>query len=109
MTLLKTSKLESSDIKNTLKKGKKIIAKYFRIYAFQQKNNLAARIAVIIGKKVSKRAVDRNYSKRLIKNCFFVNQKSLAAYDYVVIFSKKIVRENSKCIINDLEKSFYLA
>ncbi|HSW69178.1 MAG TPA: ribonuclease P protein component [Gammaproteobacteria bacterium] len=59
-----------------------------------------ARIGIIVGKRVAKKAVSRNRIKRVVRDSFRLNQQKLAGWDIIVIarqrcdtLSKKIVRK----------------
>lgn len=55
----------------------------FQVYA--RPNELGhARVGLVVGKKVHKRAVRRNYIKRTVREWFRLNQAALPAQDYVV-------------------------
>ncbi|WP_334108012.1 ribonuclease P protein component [Methylobacillus sp.] len=43
-----------------------------------------ARLGLVVGKKVARRSVDRNYMKRLLRELFRLNQHQLSGLDLVV-------------------------
>jgi len=43
------------------------------------------RLGVVVGKKHLKRAVDRNYCKRVIRESFRLNQPDLPNYDIIIL------------------------
>jgi ribonuclease P protein component len=43
-----------------------------------------ARLGVVVGKKIAKRAVDRNYMKRVLRELFRMERESLVATDLLV-------------------------
>ncbi|RXZ43467.1 ribonuclease P protein component [Crenobacter cavernae] len=56
---------------------------FFQVYAAP--NTLGyARLGLVVGKKVAKQAVRRNYIKRTVREWFRVNQPDLPACDFVV-------------------------
>jgi len=56
---------------------------FFQVFA--RENGLGhARVGLVVGKKVAKRAVRRNYIKRTVREWFRLNQHQLGGMDYVV-------------------------
>lgn len=56
---------------------------FFQVYA--RPNDLGhSRLGLVVGKKVAKRAVRRNYIKRTVREWFRLNQHQLGSMDYVV-------------------------
>ncbi|WP_133683132.1 ribonuclease P protein component [Paludibacterium purpuratum] len=56
---------------------------FFQVYA--RPNDLGhPRLGLVVGKKVAKRAVRRNYIKRSVREWFRLNQHRLGGMDYVV-------------------------
>jgi len=43
-----------------------------------------ARLGIVVGKRVARRAVDRGYLKRLVRETFRREQKGLAGFDLLV-------------------------
>lgn len=72
------------------------------------KNNLAfSRFGFIIGKKIDKRAVVRNRTKRILRSCIEeMLQKINAGYDMLFIIQKNAVGQKREFIFNELEKLF---
>lgn len=46
------------------------------------------RIGIVVAKRNAKRAVDRNFIKRTIRESFRINKEKLPANDYVVILKR---------------------
>ncbi|OHX14952.1 ribonuclease P protein component [Chromobacterium sphagni] len=56
---------------------------FFQVYV--RPNGLDhPRVGLVVGKKVAKRAVRRNYIKRCVREWFRLNQQQLGGVDYVV-------------------------
>ena len=62
-----------------------------------------SRVGVIASKKVSKRAVDRNRAKRLLKEVFRLNKDLIKKGDYILIGKKDILNINLK----ELQEDFF--
>ena len=86
------------DFTNTFKNGRSSYGKLFGIKAL--KNNLTeTRFAVVVGLKVSKKAVIRNRAKRQIREILMKELKSLqSGYDLIIICLPKIVGQENKII-----------
>jgi ribonuclease P protein component len=92
------------DFESVFKKGKTLSDKF--LFLKVKKNDLqVSRFGLIIGKKISNKAVIRNRLKRqlreIIKNNLF-NIKP--GFDIVVITKSEIINKNYQEIKNDLEK-----
>lgn len=65
---------------------------FFQVYAAP--NQLGhARLGLVVGKKVAKQAVRRNYIKRSVREWFRLNQATLPACDFVVRARQRFGRE----------------
>lgn len=63
-----------------------------------------SRLGVIVAKRVSGNAVDRNYAKRLVKNTFRVIANTIyPPVDIVVKFNRHLIRSESKLFCVALE------
>lgn len=92
------------DFKSVFKKGKTLSGKL--LFLKVKKNDLqVSRFGLIIGKKISNKAVIRNRLKRqlreIIKNNLF-NIKP--GFDIVIITKPEIINKNYQEIKNDFEK-----
>ena len=92
------------DFESVFKKGKTLSDKF--LFLKVKKNDLqVSRFGLIIGKKISNKAVIRNRLKRqlreIIKNNLF-NIKP--GFDIVIITKPEIINKNYQEIKNDLEK-----
>ncbi|WP_124946847.1 ribonuclease P protein component [Sulfurirhabdus autotrophica] len=66
---------------------------FFQVFA--RPNQLAyPRLGLIVSRKISKRAVDRNYIKRTIREFFRLNQQQFGSLD-VVVRTKKLFDRSS--------------
>ncbi len=77
------------------------------IIALIQKNNLGyPRFAFVISKKFSKKAVDRNRVKRIIKEALIKNFTKLKnfSYDIVLIPKKHLLGKKMQALLKDIEE-----
>lgn len=101
----KNSKLKSLDFKDFNQKNLKTInSQYFRSF-YVQKDSL--RLAVIISKKVYKKAVDRNKAKRRVYSAIRDIDIKKPGF-YKVVITQKINLVNFVEIKKDLQKIFYV-
>ena len=63
------------------------------------------RLGVVVSKKVSKRAVDRNLIKRRLREIFRLNQHDLAKVDLVLIAKKNILAADYQDLSDGLLKA----
>lgn len=78
---------------------------FFQVYA--RPNDLDhGRLGLVVGKKVAKRAVRRNYIKRTVREWFRLNQHQLAGMDYVVRAKQVFTREQSREAVMALSTLF---
>jgi ribonuclease P protein component len=67
---------------------------FFQVYA--RPNDLDhGRLGLVVGKKVAKRAVRRNYIKRTVREWFRLNQHQLGGMDFVVRAKMSFVRDDN--------------
>ena len=72
---------------------KRISAKFLAIH--YQPNKLArARLGLVVGKKVAKSSVDRNYMRRVLREFFRTQQHEINPVDLVVRVQKKFEKED---------------
>lgn len=96
----------NNDFIRTIKNGASFFNQILNIKAFS--NDLSKnRFGVIISTKVSKRAVDRNKIKRIIRDFLQINiNKTFTGKDYVIITKPLIINKEKQEIINCLEQGF---
>lgn len=66
----------------------------------------AARLGMVIGKKLLRRAVDRNRVKRCIRECFRLQRPALPACDLIVRLVARPAKVDGKVIAGDLQILF---
>ncbi len=80
---------KTKDINHIFKYGKRNVAPHGVFFVFLDKNAKKSRYAVIIGKKFSKTAINRNKMKRIIRSIITSHYKLDNKYDIVVGYTKK--------------------
>lgn len=96
--------LKGKDIKNILSHNKNLL-KTKTFIVIYQKNNLGyPRFGFIASKKLSKKAVERNRAKRLLKEAVRLNFPSIKdlSYDIVFIARKYILNSKLQDVLEDL-------
>lgn len=79
---------KSKDIQNTSARGRSFFSPNF-VVKFRSEADMTTRIAVVVSNYVSKKAVDRNRVKRLIREALRPNITKLKTGDYVIIVRPK--------------------
>ena len=101
--LKKRFRLHTSEFKEVFNFGKTLKNDLFLIKTKQ--NNLPySRFAVVVSKKISKKAVERKYIKRRCMNAIKEGVKSKVNSDYICILNAAIKDIQYKDLLNNLEK-----
>ena len=79
---------KSKDIQNTSARGRSFFSPNF-VVKFKALETGPSRIAVVVSNYVSKKAVERNRIKRLIRESVRINLDKLKTGDYVIIVRPK--------------------
>lgn len=101
---------KSKDIKITSARGRSFFSPNF-VVKFRPDTKITTRVAVVVSNYVSKKAVDRNRIKRLIRETMRLNIEKLKTGDYVIIVrpKAKLTDENiSRTGLSDLLRSLKL-
>lgn len=61
------------------------------------------RLGIVVGKKTAKRAVARNYIRRVVREWFRQNREKVGCYDIVIRANKAFDREEFHLIMAELE------
>jgi ribonuclease P protein component len=61
-----------------------------------------ARLGIVVGKRVARRAVDRGYLKRLVRETFRREQKGLAGFDLLVRPRRIVLRSEAIAAADEL-------
>jgi ribonuclease P protein component len=102
--LKKTFRLNSSkDIRVTSLRGRSFFSPYFVIkYGFSSLPH--PRFAVIVSTRVSKRAVERNRIKRIVRESLRLSLEDFKPGDYVVIVKIRAAGKTAKELKDDLNR-----
>jgi len=101
----KNSLRRKKDFDQVFKSGQSFYNHLFIIKSLENNLNIN-RLGIIIGLKVSKKAVIRNKIKRQIREIFrkYIKENPLNSKDFVIIVSKNIVGKNQLEIENEFLK-----
>ncbi len=91
---------DAKDYAHVFKNGLHIQSKFWKIIASDSGNSFS-RLGLAISKKQYKRAVDRNFFKRIARETFRNNQNDLESVDFVVMVKKSRYTDNNE-ITKDL-------
>lgn len=72
---------------------KRIFAKFLAIH-YQPNTLVHARLGLVVGKKVAKSSVDRNYMRRVLRELFRTQQHEINPVDLVVRVQKKFGKKD---------------
>ena len=101
--LKKRFKLNTSEFKEVFNFGKTIKTPLFLIKTKQ--NNLPySRFAVVVSKKISKKAVERNYIKRRCMSAIKEGVKLKGNFDCIFILNSSIKDIQYKDLLNNLQQ-----
>ena len=108
--LAKSNRLtKEKDFRRVFRRGKRYETPLFRVYIGEQKESLSSgsRFGVIVSKKVSKKAVDRNRIKRVIRAAIkeYI-EKTKGNFDIIIVVIRKPERVDFSGIVNTLFKIF---
>ncbi|MEM7400592.1 MAG: ribonuclease P protein component [Pseudomonadota bacterium] len=81
--------LKASQFTRVFDHATKSSSEFFTILSRENEVN-QPRIGIVVAKRRAKRSVDRNIIKRIIRESFRLNKKSLPAYDFIVILKRPI-------------------
>lgn len=83
LRLRRSQRLGSADVQTALSRGRSVRARFFRLYYFPNQLSVA-RLALIVSKRLAKRAVDRTRIRRLARETFRRSQHRWAGQDCVI-------------------------
>ncbi len=92
---------KSKDIKNTSARGRSFFSPNF-VIKFKPDVGIPTRVAVVVSNYVSKKAVERNRIKRLIRETIRLNLTRLKAGDYVIVVRPKAKMSEESMATNGL-------
>lgn len=99
----KQHRLQKSVDFKALSSGKTIKKQYFIVLYQQQDSVFVSRLGITVSKSCSKRAVDRNRLKRIIRESFRLYKNQLGPLNIVVIGRKFAVTATNENLFKELE------
>jgi len=89
----KAKLIKTDDFSSVFNFRKRIFADYIALH-YQPNNLQMARLGLVVGKKVAKKAVDRNYMRRVLRECFRIEQHAIPSVDLVIRVQKKFDKKD---------------
>lgn len=89
----KAKLIKTDEFSSVFNFRKRIPAKYLAVH-YQPNATGHARLGLVVGKKVAKRAVDRNYMRRVLREFFRIQQHEINHVDLVIRVQKKFEKED---------------
>ncbi|WP_221764325.1 ribonuclease P protein component [Methyloradius palustris] len=97
--------IKTDDFSSVFNFRKRISGHYLAIH-YQYNQQLDARLGLIVGKKIARLSVDRNYMKRVIKEFFRLNQHQLPNLDLVIRAQRRFSTSDYKILVLELNELF---
>ena len=97
--------IKTDDFSSVFNFRKRISGHYLAIH-YQYNQQLHARLGLIVGKKIARLSVDRNYMKRVIKEFFRLNQHQLPNLDLVIRAQRRFTTSDYKILVLELNELF---
>jgi ribonuclease P protein component len=89
----KAKLIKTDEFSSVFNFRKRIFAQYLAVH--YQPNTLAhARLGLVVGKKVAKSSVQRNYMRRVLREFFRLRQRAINPLDLVVRVQKKFNKKD---------------
>jgi len=89
----KAKLIKTDEFSSVFNFRKRISAKFLALH--YQPNQIGhARLGLVVGKKVARRAVDRNYMRRVLREFFRMQQHEINHFDLVIRVQKKFEKED---------------
>lgn len=90
----KKAKLIKTDEFSSVFNFRKRISARFLVVHYQPNTTTHARLGLVVGKKIAKLAVDRNYMRRVLREFFRVQQHTINQVDLVIRVQKKFEKQD---------------
>lgn len=95
--------LNGHQFKAVFRKKKSVHGRFFSIHAISNTSGFA-RFGVVVSRKVSKRAVQRNRIKRQIRESFRLIHPTLSSNDYVVVSKPGTAEQENPTLRQELDR-----
>lgn len=89
----KAKLIKTDEFSSVFNFRKRIFASLIAIH-YQPNTLNTARLGLVVGKKIAKSAVARNYMRRVLRECFRLQQHNLPAVDLVIRVQKKFDKKH---------------
>ncbi len=89
----KAKLIKTDDFSSVFNFRKRIFANFIALH-YQPNNLQIARLGLVVGKKIAKKAVDRNYMRRVLRECFRIEQHTIPSVDLVIRVQKKFEKKD---------------
>lgn len=86
-------------------RGRRLVSSFFRVF-FYANNRPYARYAIVVSKKVSKKAVVRNVLKRRVVSWIQRNVPHMRGWDIVVVLTPEAGKCSRNILYEDLKRIF---
>ena len=90
----KEAKLIKTDEYSSVFNFRKRISAKFLVVHYQPNTFKRARLGLVVGKKIAKLSVDRNYMRRVLREFFRIQQHAINHVDLVIRVQKKFENED---------------
>lgn len=97
--------LKSHEFRHFVQYGKKVSDKSFLLSAKPNQYD-HPRLGIVVSKKCSKKAVERNRIKRVIRESFRYHQHLLGGFDFLFIAKKPIIEQPQSAFRAELDKKW---
>ena len=90
----KETKLIKTDEFSSVFNFRKRISAKFLVVHYQPNTFKRARLGLVVGKRIAKLSVDRNYMRRVLREFFRIQQHAINHVDLVIRVQKKFEKED---------------
>jgi ribonuclease P protein component len=109
LTLPQERKLKTDDISSVFSFGAHKQRNYLKMLVSRNEFD-RARFAVVVGKRVARRSVERNYCKRVVRELFRLSCKDMSGWDIVIQVKRKFgkllfaeIRDEYVTLVNSMK------
>jgi len=95
--------IKTDDFSSVFSFRKRISGHYLAVH-YQPNQFAFPRLGLIVAKKVAKRAVDRNYMRRVLRECFRKHQHHLKSVDMVIRLQRSFCHRDFALVEQEFSK-----
>ena len=99
----KNARLTKTDEFSSVFNFRKRISATYIVIHYQPNNLNCSRLGLVVGKKVAKRSVDRNYMRRVLRELFRVHQANLQHVDLIIRVQEKFAKSDFEHISKEID------